>query len=125
MISKRQQKGMSAWVAIYILITLGFFGLIGLKTFPTYLESFKVDKALQALVDDPKTADMSKREIGSALVKRLDIDDVTRINDRTLGDFVTITKTGKKVSVVVDYRAEVPLFANVIVVTEFRKEASN
>lgn len=123
--SKQRQKGISAWVAIYILVTLGFFGLIGLKTFPTYMESFKVDKALQALMEDPKIAEMSKRDIGSALVKRLDIDDVTRINDKTLKDFVTINKTGKKVTVVVDYRAEVPLFANVIVVTEFRKEASN
>ena len=124
MIAKRFQRGMSIWVLIYILGSLGVFGLVGLKLFPAYLESFKVDKALEGLMEDPRLKDMSKNEIKASLVKRLDIDEVRRITERNFNDYVTIDTKGNRVVITVDYSADVALAGNVSIVAHFNKQVS-
>ena len=124
MIAKRFQRGMSIWVLIYILGSLGVFGLVGLKLFPAYLESFKVEKALEGLIQDPNVKDMSKNEIKASLVKRLDIDEVRRITERNFNDYVTIDTKGNRVVITVDYSADVSLAGNVSIVAHFHKQVS-
>ena len=124
MISKRLQRGMSIWVLMYILGSLGVFGLVGLKLFPAYLESFKVDKALEGLMNEPRINNMSKNEIKSSLVKRLDIDEVRTITERNFKEFVTIDKKANRVVVTVDYESKVPLAGNVSVVAHFYKQVA-
>ncbi|MDX1514178.1 MAG: DUF4845 domain-containing protein, partial [Gammaproteobacteria bacterium] len=124
MIAKRFQRGMSIWVLMYILGSLGVFGLVGLKLFPAYLESFKVDKALEGLAQDPRLKDMSKNEIKASLVKRLDIDEVRRITERNFNDYVTIDTKGNRVVITVDYSADVSLAGNVSIVAHFHKQVS-
>ena len=125
MISKRWQRGMSIWMIMYVLASLGAFGFVGLKLFPIYTESGKIDRALEGVITDPETPKKSKRDIQLALLKRLDIDYVLRINFNNMKEYVFVEKNKGKVKIDVIYRAETPLFANVLLVADFKKSVSN
>ena len=123
--SKRRQRGMSGWVILYILTTLGAAGLVGLRLIPVYLDSFKIDKGLKAVIEDASTTSQNKRAILESLIKRLDIDSVDAIHYQNYREVVKVTKKGNKVTIVATYRAEAPLFANLVLVANFKKEVSN
>jgi len=123
--SKRRQRGMSGWVILYILVTLGAAGLIGLRLLPVYMDSFKIDKGLKAVIDDASATSQNKRAILESLIKRLDIDSVDAVTYRNYKQVVKVTKKGNKVTIVATYRAEAPLFANLVLVANFKKEVSN
>lgn len=121
----RRQRGMSFWMLLFVLVVLGTLFLVGLKLFPIYLESFKIDQVIKTVVREPGIGNLSKREITEKLVKRFDIDDVRRITEKSFREYVDVDKRGDKVSIVVQYRAETHLVGNVYMVAEFRKRASN
>lgn len=121
----RQQRGMSIWVVMYILATLGAFGLVGLKLLPIYLESHKIEKALHGVITEPQVSKLSKREIQELLLKRFDIDSVTRIHHRNIKDYVQVASRGQSVTINIDYRAEAPLVANVLLVADFKMSVTN
>ena len=123
--SKRRQRGMSGWVILYILVTLGAAGLIGLRLLPVYMDSFKIDKGLKAVIEDASATSQNKRAILEALIKRLDIDSVEAIHYKNYKEVVKVTKKGDKVTIVAAYRTETPLFANVLLVADFKKKVSN
>ena len=123
--SKRRQRGMSGWVILYILVTLGAAGLIGLRLLPFYMDSFKIDKGLKAVIEDASATSQNKRAILESLIKRLDIDSVDAIHYQNYREVVKVTKKGNKVTIVATYRAEAPLFANLVLVANFKKEVSN
>jgi len=116
---------MSGWVILYILATLGAAGLVGMRLIPVYLDSFKIDKGLKAVIEDASATSQNKRAILEALIKRLDIDSVDAIHYKNYKELVKVTKKGNKVTIVATYRAEAPLFANLTLVADFKKEASN
>lgn len=123
--SKRRQRGMSGWVILYILVTLGVAGLIGMKLIPVYMDSFKVDKSMKAVIEDTSTTKQNKREILEALIKRLDIDSVDAIHYRNYKNIIKVTKKGDKVTIVATYRVDTPLFSNLLLVLDFNKKVSN
>ncbi len=125
MILKRRQQGMTFWMLLFVLTVLGFAFFVTLKLFPMYLESFKIDRAIESVAKDPGVGDWSKADIKDRLVKRLDIDDVTRITERNFNEYVDISKKGRRVRITVDYRAEAHLAGNVYLVADFKKRASN
>lgn len=120
-----RQSGMSFVGLVFVLVILAFVGLIGLKLFPIYMESFKIDKAMKSVVADTSLAGQSKALIGRALTKRLDIDNVDQITEHNYKQYVTITKKGGKLSMDTKYRAEAHLFGNIGVVVDFEKHAEN
>lgn len=123
--SKRRQRGMSGWVILYILATLGAAGLVGMRLIPVYLDSFKIDKGLKAVIEDASATSQNKRAILEALIKRLDIDSVDAIHYKNYKELVKVTKKGNKVTIVATYRAEAPLVTNLTLVADFKKEVSN
>lgn len=122
---RRRQRGMTFWMLLFVLVVLGIAFFIGLKLFPIYLESFKVSRAIESVAKDPGVGDRSRAEIVDSLVKRFDIDDVTRITERTFKDYVEVDKKGRRVVITVDYRAEAHLVGNVSLVVDFDLRASN
>jgi hypothetical protein len=116
---------MSGWVILYILVTLGVAGLIGMKLIPVYMDSFKVDKSMKAVIEDTSTTKQNKREILEALIKRLDIDSVDAIHYRNYKNIIKVTKKGDKVTIVATYRVDTPLFSNLLLVLDFNKKVSN
>ncbi len=116
---------MSGWVILYILVTLGAAGLVGLRLIPVYLDSFKIDKGLKAVIEDTSAISQNKRAILESLIKRLDIDSVDAVNYQNYKEVVKVTKKGNRVTIVATYRAEAPLFGNLILVANFKKEVAN
>lgn len=122
---KRRQQGMTFWMLLFVLSVLGFAFFVTLKLFPMYLESFKIDRAIESVAKDPGVGDWAKTDIKDRLVKRFDIDDVTRITERNFHQYVDINKKGRRVRITVDYRAEAHMVGNLYLVADFRKRASN
>ncbi|MCP5155177.1 MAG: DUF4845 domain-containing protein [Ectothiorhodospiraceae bacterium] len=123
--SIRRQRGMSGWMLLLLLILGGFGVLVGLKLIPVYLESLKIDKAMQSVLEDREIEARTKGEIVMGLLRRLDIDDVTRINELNWQEFVKVEKKGKQVEISVIYSRVEPLFLNLSILAEFEKHASN
>ena len=119
-----KQRGASMWMVMLLVAILGFAAIFGLKLIPMYLDWWKVEKgvtgALQAGVGKS-----SKREITTAIVRRLDIDGIRTMTERNLDEFMTITKKGSKVTVEIDYEQKDSLFGNVFLVTHFEKTITN
>lgn len=121
----RKQRGIGMLNLLYVLVTLAVFGLVGLKLLPLYLEGFKVQKAITAVAAAPGATERTPRELAYSVVKRLDIDGVTRIKERNWKEYLTIKIRGKAVSIQAEYQAVVPLFMDISLLTHFRYDATN
>jgi hypothetical protein len=108
------------WMVMLIVAVLGFAAVFGLKLIPVYLEWWKVEKAVSGALQ-PGVGAQSNREINSAIVRRLDIDEVRRMTNANLNQFMTISKKGNTVTVVIDYDVVEPLFGNLSVMAHFEK----
>lgn len=125
MISKRRQRGISLYVLLYVLVTLGFIGLMGLKLFPLVTESFKIDNALTAVIEDPNVSSQSKADILESLRKRFDLEDVKTIKFKNMKDHVFVEKKGDKVKIDVIYRSETDFFWMILLVLNYNKTFEN
>ena len=115
----QKQKGMTG-ISIAVLVAMfGFIALIGLKVFPVYMESFKVNSALDSLKKEPGVAKKPSGTIVTLLMKRLDIDDVESVTRQE----ISIEKSASGVNVYVDYEVEKHLFSNVSLLIVFEKSA--
>jgi hypothetical protein len=121
MILERKQRGMTFWMLLFVLVVLGITFFVAMKLFPIYMESFKIDRAIESVTSDPGVGDRSSTEIFDSLVKRFDIDDVTRITEKNFKNYVDINKKGRRVRITVEYRAEAHLVGNVSLVADFKK----
>jgi len=120
-----RQQGITTIGFILWLIVLGLGALLTLRLFPLYMESFKIDTAMQSVIEDPALEKKSNREIIEALLRRFDVDDVQRIDSRNYKNHIKIEKKRDKVAIMVTYRAEAPLFRNLSLVADFHKQTQN
>ena len=115
---KSSQRGMTGIGIAIILLMVGFFAFIGLKLFPIYMESFKVNSALTSLQGDKTLATSPVRTIITKLLKRLDIDDVESVTKKE----ISIEKTANGVMVYVEYEVEKSLTKDMSIIVYFDKE---
>lgn len=125
MILHHKQRGISFSGLLVTLVVAGFIGLIGLKLFPVYMESFKIDAALKGVIEDPQVAERSKKEIYDTLIKRLDIDDVESIRFDDIKKKVKIQRAKGKVTITATYERRAPLFHNLTLLANFNKVVQN
>ena len=118
------QRGASIWMVLLMVIVLGFAAIFGLKVIPIYLESYKIDQAIEGVLKDG-VASQTPRDIQLAMVRRLDVDDVKAIPSSKFKEYVTITKKGQRVTIEVSYDAEAHLFGNLWAVARFDKVRTN
>lgn len=111
-----RQRGLTMWGLVFVLGVIAFAVFLTLKLLPPYLADFKVKGALDSLARQPDFGAMSKGEIGEALSKRFDIDDVRHVN---LGEALTIEQRGRVKVVRIKYDAVVPMVANISALLEF------
>lgn len=121
----QRQQGITAIGLILWLVLLGLGALLALRLFPVYMESFKIDTAMQSVIEDSALVKKSNREIIEALLRRFEIDDVQRITSRNYRDHVKVEKKLDKVAILVSYRAEARLFRNLSLVADFHKQTQN
>jgi hypothetical protein len=121
---RQLQRGASMWMVMIVLGILGFGLVFGLKLIPLYLDWWAVEKAvagaLQAGVESS-----TKREITTSIVRRLDIDGVYNMTEANLNEFMTIRKSGRNVTVEIDYEGRAVLVGNVSIVAHFEKTVAN
>ena len=115
---KNKQKGMTAVSLLALAILLGFILIIAINLLPVYLENFKVASAVQGLASDHRAQGASDDQIRELILKKLDIDDVERIEDED----IEITRSGGMVEVTVAYEARVGILGNVDAIVVFDGE---
>lgn len=121
---KRKQRGLSFLGLIALVGILGFATVIGLKLVPIYMDSWKIDGAMNAVINDPQINDWSRQQVINSMLKRLDIDSVDAVNYSNYKESLTVTKKGNSTTISVYYRVETPLIGNLSIVAEFDKSVS-
>lgn len=121
---ERRQRGLSFLGLIALVGILGFVTVIGLKLVPIYMDSWKIDGVMNAVINDPQIDEWSRQEVINSMLKRLDIDQVDAVNYHNYKDSLTVTKKDKSTSISVYYRVETPLIGNLSLVAEFDKNVS-
>ena len=119
---RKGQGGMTVLGMLMLAAVIGFVGLIVMKLVPLYMESFKVDQALESLSQDPSLVNSTKQDIRMKFVRRMDIEDVDRFTQHNIRNYMTIEKTGNSVSVVIEYEGRAELFGNLALVADFYKQ---
>lgn len=122
---KSIQQGITFISLLIWVIILGFGVLVGLKVFPVYVESFKIDTAMKGVIKESSLSEKTKQDIAKLLLARFQVDNVRRIDSRNYRNYIKIDKRKDKVAIAVSYRAETPLFANLSLVADFKKHVQN
>jgi NAD kinase len=96
-------------------IVLCFALLLGFKIGPPYFEFMKINKQLQAVVQDSEAQSGQRRDVENAFTKRATIEDINAVSAKDL----VITKEGDGIVLSVDYQVCVPVVANLKACMDF------
>lgn len=118
---RKGQDGMTILGMLMLAAVVGFVGLIVMKLVPLYMESFKIDQALDSMSQDSGLLTATKQEIRKKFIRRMDIEDVDRFTERNIRNYMTIESTGSSVSVAIKYEGRAGLFGNLTLVADFDK----
>lgn len=115
--ARTSQLGLSLWSGLYLFGSIAFIALCGIKIGPLYLNEFTVNRAVRDVAAQASVvgSDVDVAAVRSALQKRWDIDYIDQIEPRD----IKVVRTAGGLFLSYDYDAEVPLFANIIVVARF------
>jgi len=108
--ARGKQQGITLPGLVFVLAVLVLLGYVGLRLFPIYSESFRIDASLDGLAKDEDLTKLSRREIIQALVRRLEINGVRRISERNYREYVDIEQRAASTILSVRYTAEARLF---------------
>ena len=122
---RKRQRGISFLSLIAIAGMLGFAAVIGLKLIPIYMDSWKIDGVMEAVISESGIDEQSRQEVISSLLKRLDINAADAVNYTNYKESLTVIKRKKKVTINIFYRVETPLIGNLRLVAEFDKSVSS
>jgi hypothetical protein len=113
---------MTFWGLVFVLGVMAFCLFLAFKLFTPYKEDFKVKAALDSLARQPDFGSMTRGDIGNALSKRFDIDDIDVVK---LDKDLTVETQGRLKRVRIRYENVVPIVGNLSVLLEFEhvKEA--
>jgi hypothetical protein len=118
--SGKNQKGFSFSTFITTAFLLVVIAIFSMKLIPAYMESGKVQKALDAIVSDPSLQDATVDEIKMSFEKRAVImDNVTAVRSSDL----EIYKDNNRLSINAKYSVKVPLFGNISLLIDFNPAA--
>lgn len=122
---RKRQRGISFLSLIAIVGMLGFAAVIGLKLIPIYMDSWKIDGVMDAVISESGVNEQSRQEVINSLLKRLDINEADAVNYTNYKESLTVIKRKKKVTINIFYRVETPLIGNLTLVAEFDKSVSS
>ena len=108
---RQRQKGMSSFGWIAVAGIFGFLVITFFKVFPMYYTNYKVATVLEGLQNDTTIDSKSKREIWTALNKRLHINEVKKIKREN----VKMDRKDGKTTVTVTYRIEDQYIGNLFI----------
>lgn len=112
----KKQQGMSIYMLIYIFITVGFVGFIGLKAFNPVMEYLSVKKVLSSMANVELKDGSTVAAIRTGFERRAVIDNITTIKKEDL----EIVKEGNDTIVTAEWSVKLPLFSMVSLVIDFK-----
>lgn len=115
--ARTSQLGLGLWSGLYLFGSLAFIALCGIKIGPLFLNEFTVNKAVRDVAAQAAVvgSEVDVAALRSALQKRWDVDYIDQVEPRD----IKVVRTQAGLFLNYDYDAEVPLFANIIVVAHF------
>ena len=122
---RNKQRGLGFLGLIVLVGVLGFTAVIGLKLFPVYMDSWKIDSVMNAVISEPGINDQSRQEVIESMLKRLDIDAVGSLNYSNHGDRLSVVKRKNSVTINVNYEITTPLLGNLSLLAQFDKTVSS
>ncbi len=122
---KNRQRGLSFLGLIALVGMLGFAAVIGLKLIPVYMDSWKIDGIMTAVINEPGVNEQSRQEVINAMLKRLDIDAVEGVNYSNWKERLSVTKRKNNVTIDVNYEITTPLIGNLSLLAVFEKSVSS
>lgn len=122
---RNKQRGLGFLGLIALVGILGFTAVIGLKLFPVYMDAWKIDSVMNAVISQPGINDQSRQEVIESMLKRLDIDAVDALNYSNHGDRLTVTKRKNNITISVQYEVTTPLIGNLSLLAQFDKSVSS
>lgn len=117
---RKAQLGLTLWSGLYLFGSIAFIALCGIKIGPLYLNEFQVNRAVRDVAAQSSVVggDIDVAAVRSSLQKRWDIDYIGQLEPRD----VKVVRTTGGLFLSYDYDAEVPLFANITVVANFKAD---
>ena len=114
----KYQKGLTIWSFSFTMFLIGFTAFVAIKLFPVYMEDLSVGKAVESLESETEEF-RGALTVRSALIKRLEINNVTRVEY----DKISITRENQEYLIDVDYEVEVPFIGNISLILRFEHSA--
>lgn len=111
----RAQKGAGLIGWLTVLALIGFFALLAVRIVPIYTESWAIESVAESLGNDTNLRGASPQEIRTLLMRRLQVNNVSRIKR----EHIKIEQTGEGNKVLIEYEARTPLMGNLAAVADF------
>ncbi|HKI73853.1 MAG TPA: DUF4845 domain-containing protein [Pseudomonadales bacterium] len=115
----RKQAGMSFIGWLILLLIFGGGVTVGLKLAPLYIDYNTMSEILDDMSKENGMGDKANLVIQQTVARRFDMNN---IRDFDLKNNVTVHRTEKGVSVILDYKVTKPLLGNVALLVSFHKE---
>lgn len=124
MYGHHRQQGVTFAGLVIILVLIGFFALVAMKLFPVYMESFKVDQALDGLIEQTDIEKKSNIEIRNLFMRHMEIEMVDRFDMQNIKEIMQIKKKQGSMTISMVYQTKAPLFGNLSILAEWDKQVS-
>ncbi len=109
MLTMKRQYGGALITVLLCLAVFGSIGFVGIKLAPVYIEHFGVTSSLESMENEGNLHGRPKAELRHLLTKRLEINDVRRVDE---SDIVIKTKP-RQTTIRVAYEVQIPLMRNI------------
>jgi hypothetical protein len=113
--NRQSQNGLTTLGWIIIIATFGSIVLTGLKILPLYLDYFNVKSVVDSVVNDSSIDPKSKRDLWTAINKRLLINQVNSVKREN----VSFLRKEGVTTITVDYKVEKPYIAQLYLCAKF------
>lgn len=114
----RRQRGLGLYGWLFVIVVLGTVAVLVIRLAPLYLNDRTLETQLEHLMANEPVANMTRRQIREALQKRLRVNSI----NLDLRKVLTITKSGRTTTIVIDYEDREHLIGNIDVVLSFHHE---
>lgn len=117
MAHRKNQRGLSMLSWLVVIGIAVFFGMVGIKSFPVYMNHYKVLSILSNVAAQPTIGDQTPHDIAKTLEKRFDIDMVKHVTHKD----VKVAKKNDKRELELIYEVRVHMFYNIDTVYSFEE----
>ncbi len=116
---RKHQRGVTFIGWMFLLIPLAILVYVGIRVTPLYLNYFRVVRSLEQLAADTKgDSQINPVALRASIEKRFDVEYV----DHPAAKEIDIHREGDRWVAVADYEDPAPLFGNVLILVQFRKQ---